>query len=59
MKAAKHELRGLIYYASVGVEGLHFPLMCLVNYKGFRIIAEALLPINKETIVYGSSHGGN
>eukprot|EP01128_Nolandella_sp_AFSM9_P005573 TRINITY_DN270_c0_g2_i2.p1 TRINITY_DN270_c0_g2~~TRINITY_DN270_c0_g2_i2.p1 ORF type:complete len:1572 (+),score=354.00 TRINITY_DN270_c0_g2_i2:505-5220(+) len=57
MKAAKNELRGLSYYSSVS-SLLHFPLTVLVDYKGFRVIAEALLPINKDTIVYGSSDGG-
>eukprot|EP01130_Rhizamoeba_saxonica_P008963 TRINITY_DN3633_c0_g2_i1.p1 TRINITY_DN3633_c0_g2~~TRINITY_DN3633_c0_g2_i1.p1 ORF type:complete len:1291 (+),score=227.82 TRINITY_DN3633_c0_g2_i1:61-3933(+) len=58
MKVAKHELKGLVYYSSLRIPDLHFPLMVLIDYKGHRIIAESLLPINKATIKYGSSNGG-
>lgn len=58
MKTGAHELRGLMHYSSLRVSGLHFPLMLVMDYKGFRLVAEALLPINKETICYGSSDGG-
>lgn len=37
---------------------MHFPLMALIDYKGYRISAISLLPINKDTLVYGSSDGG-
>lgn len=58
MKTGAHELRGIMHYSSLRVSGLHFPLMLVMDYKGFRLVAEALLPINKETIKYGSSDGG-
>eukprot|EP01130_Rhizamoeba_saxonica_P013730 TRINITY_DN5898_c0_g1_i1.p1 TRINITY_DN5898_c0_g1~~TRINITY_DN5898_c0_g1_i1.p1 ORF type:complete len:1374 (+),score=236.36 TRINITY_DN5898_c0_g1_i1:307-4428(+) len=58
MKAAKNELKGLIYYSSLRIPHLHFPLMVLIDYKGYRVIAESVLPITKETIIYGSSDGG-
>lgn len=58
MKTGAHELRGIMHYSSLRVSGLHFPLMLVMDYKGFRLVAEALLPINKETICYGSSDGG-
>lgn len=29
------------------------PLMALINYRGFRLVAISLLPINKSTIIYG------
>ena len=50
--------KGLIGYFNLSIEDLHFPLMALVDYLGFRLIAMSLLPINKNTIVYGSSDGG-
>lgn len=53
MKAAAHELKGLISYYSCNIEGLHFPLMALIDYKGFRVIAISILPINDNTICYG------
>lgn len=35
-----------------------FPLMALVDYRGFRLIAVSVLPISKQTIVYGSNDAG-
>jgi hypothetical protein len=32
--------------------------MCLVDYRGFRLIASSILPINHETIIYGSCDAG-
>ncbi|GAM20836.1 hypothetical protein SAMD00019534_040110 [Acytostelium subglobosum LB1] len=58
MKAAGHELKGLMSYYNARVEGLHHPLMTLIDYRGFRLVAMSLLPISGETIVYGSSDGG-
>ncbi|GAM26590.1 hypothetical protein SAMD00019534_097650 [Acytostelium subglobosum LB1] len=58
MKAAGHELKGLMSYYNARVDGLHHPLMALIDYRGYRLVAMSLLPINGETIVYGSSDGG-
>jgi hypothetical protein len=38
-KVAGNELRGLITYFNAGVPDLHVPLMALVDYLGFRLIA--------------------
>ena len=59
-KAAGHELRGLsqVYRSVSSIDGLHVPLCCLIDYRGFRLIAVARLPISKATIVYGSDDGG-
>jgi len=35
IKAANHELTGLITYMATGTPGLCFPLMALVDYKGY------------------------
>jgi hypothetical protein len=35
-KVAGHDLKGLIQYFNLGVDLLHFPLMVLVDYLGFR-----------------------
>jgi hypothetical protein len=56
MKAAAHELKGLIGYYSCNIPGLNFPLMALIDYKGFRVIAMSILPINAKTIKYGMSN---
>eukprot|EP00029_Vermamoeba_vermiformis_P005506 TRINITY_DN1931_c0_g1_i1.p1 TRINITY_DN1931_c0_g1~~TRINITY_DN1931_c0_g1_i1.p1 ORF type:complete len:1922 (+),score=411.10 TRINITY_DN1931_c0_g1_i1:83-5848(+) len=58
MKAAAHELKGLIGYYSCNIPGLNFPLMAMIDYKGFRVIAMSILPINSKTIKYGSSDAG-
>ena len=55
MKAAGHEMNGLIsYYNHLHGTELKIPLMALIDYRGYRLTAISLLPIAKETIVYGS-----
>eukprot|EP01113_Clastostelium_recurvatum_P028334 TRINITY_DN3429_c0_g1_i2.p1 TRINITY_DN3429_c0_g1~~TRINITY_DN3429_c0_g1_i2.p1 ORF type:complete len:2680 (+),score=686.41 TRINITY_DN3429_c0_g1_i2:120-8159(+) len=56
MKAGGHELKGLMRYCSH--EGIHVPLMALVDYRGFRLVAMSILPIGADSIVYGSCDGG-
>jgi hypothetical protein len=58
MKAAGHELKAIMEYMDCRVRGLHFPLIVLVDYRGYRLIAEPLLPVGEDTIVYGSADGG-
>ncbi|KYR00520.1 Histidine kinase A [Tieghemostelium lacteum] len=58
MKAAGHELKGLMSYYNCQIDGLHHPLMALIDYRGYRLVAMSLLPITNDTIVYGSSDGG-
>ena len=53
-KAAGNELRGLISYFNTGISDLNVPLMALVDYRGFRLIAMSILPVGEETIIYGS-----
>merc|ERR1712137_1168416 len=56
MKAAGHELKGVMRYAQC--DGLHVPLMAIIEYRGYRVVAESILPINSGTLCYGSSDGG-
>lgn len=58
MKAASNELLGLGAHLTTHTSGLNYPLMALIDYKGFRVIAITVLPIDKTTIQYGSSDGG-
>eukprot|EP01087_Luapelamoeba_hula_P009869 TRINITY_DN2581_c1_g2_i1.p1 TRINITY_DN2581_c1_g2~~TRINITY_DN2581_c1_g2_i1.p1 ORF type:complete len:1535 (+),score=206.50 TRINITY_DN2581_c1_g2_i1:470-4606(+) len=63
MKATAHEARGMtgyIYYslASVFPHTLSFPLFFVLDYKGYRLSACSLLPINNNTLVYGSADSG-
>jgi hypothetical protein len=47
-KVAGHELKSLNAYASAGmILGLNFALMCLIDYRGYRLIASSVLPISK------------
>lgn len=58
MKAAGHDLKGLMNCWNAAIPELHFPLMALIDYRGYRLGAISILPINKATIVYGSADGG-
>lgn len=57
-KVAGHELVGHTAYFNLGIPGLCLPLMALVDYMGFRLIAMSLLPISRSTLVYGTANGG-
>lgn len=46
-------------FKSAGIRDLRLPLLALIDYRGYRLCAVSLLPINKqETLVYGSADGG-
>jgi hypothetical protein len=57
-KVAGNELKGLISYFNTGILELRVPLMALVDYMGFRLVVMSLLPINNNTLVYGTSDAG-
>ena len=42
-----HELKGLMAYFSLEMEEVNFPLMTLVDYRGFRLVAISVLPVGK------------
>lgn len=54
-KAAGHDLKGSVHYANCGVTELHVPLIALIDYKGFRMSAQAFLPLGDNSMVYGSA----
>ena len=61
--AGNHELVGLSAYYRVistlrGV-GIHVPLACLIDYRGFRLWAVSRLPISSHTLILGSNDGGS
>lgn len=37
-----HELKGLMCYHNAKVEGLHVPLMALIDYRGIRLLAVSM-----------------
>eukprot|EP01125_Pyxidicula_operculata_P011063 TRINITY_DN3612_c0_g1_i6.p1 TRINITY_DN3612_c0_g1~~TRINITY_DN3612_c0_g1_i6.p1 ORF type:complete len:233 (+),score=33.32 TRINITY_DN3612_c0_g1_i6:38-700(+) len=51
MKVGGHELKGMIAYQQAEVPELHLPLMALIDYRGFRVVAISMLPINKKLIL--------
>jgi len=57
-KSAAHDLKGLTGFYNSNVEGLRYPLMTILDYRGFRLIALSLLPIEMKTIRYGSNTMG-
>lgn len=57
-KAAGHDMKSVVHYFEAGVEALRFPLMALIDYRGFRMTAQALLPLGKDSLKYGSSDAG-
>jgi len=65
MKAAGHELNGLraLYQAATaarrdgstsGLAGLLAPLMVVVDYRGWRVVAMCVVPVGDGTLCYGS-----
>jgi hypothetical protein len=57
-KAAGNELRGLMCYFNTSIPDLNVPLMALVDYRGFRLTAMSLLPVDTNTIIYGTFDAG-
>ena len=60
--AAGHELRGLDFFLSAvndcHIADLHVPMGATVDYRGFRLLAVALLPLHSNSLVIGSDDGG-
>eukprot|EP01105_Mastigella_eilhardi_P008800 TRINITY_DN2116_c0_g1_i3.p1 TRINITY_DN2116_c0_g1~~TRINITY_DN2116_c0_g1_i3.p1 ORF type:complete len:1509 (-),score=269.33 TRINITY_DN2116_c0_g1_i3:281-4252(-) len=54
-KSGLHELKSLTAWQSTEVAGLRYPLVALIDYKGFRVLALSLLPVNKSTLRCGSA----
>ena len=60
MKAAANDMLGLQSYYNSNVSGLHYPLMSIIDYRGFRLLAMTILPIKpKTTLLYGSRDAGH
>eukprot|EP00727_Mastigamoeba_balamuthi_P009543 m51a1_g5210 hypothetical protein (1212) ;mRNA; r:242382-246294 len=57
-KVASHDLKSLVHICNCWEPGINFPMMALVDYRGFRIVGMTLLPISTDTLVYGSQNAG-
>eukprot|EP01102_Stenamoeba_stenopodia_P006834 TRINITY_DN190_c0_g2_i1.p1 TRINITY_DN190_c0_g2~~TRINITY_DN190_c0_g2_i1.p1 ORF type:complete len:940 (-),score=153.29 TRINITY_DN190_c0_g2_i1:120-2939(-) len=58
IKAAAKEFSALSMFISVDCLFLCYPIMAMIDYKGYRVTVTPVLPIDKTTIVYGSNDGG-
>lgn len=57
-RVAGHDLLGFNCFVASNVEEINTPLVCLLDYRGFRLIAMSLLPIGRDTLAYGSDDAG-
>lgn len=57
-RVAGHDLLGYNCFVAAGIEEINTPLVCLLDYRGFRLVAMSLLPIGRDTLVYGSDDAG-
>lgn len=51
-KSAQHDLKSLAALDAARVPGLVVPLAATLDYRGFRLLALALLPVHAGTLVY-------
>ena len=52
-QVANQELKGLMCYFNLGLKDVFVPLMTLVDYRGFRLVAMSVLPVKKNSLIYG------
>jgi len=57
-KAAGHELKGVMSFHNCFLKNFHLPLMAIIDYRGFRVVAMSLLPIKDGRLIYGSDDCG-
>jgi hypothetical protein len=55
-KAAAHELKGIQAlidweFKGVGLFTIKFPLTAVIDYRGFRLVATTILPLNSSTSI--------
>jgi serine/threonine protein kinase/tetratricopeptide (TPR) repeat protein len=58
MKAAEHELKGGMAFLDCRIVNLRLPLMALIRYRGHCILAESIIPVGQDSLIYGSRDGG-
>ena len=57
-KVAGHELAAFNELVACQVNQLHVPLISLFTYGGYRVIVTCILPIDEQTLQFGSADGG-
>lgn len=59
-KAAKHEIRSLQELIACDVPHLFFPMLCIIDYLGLRLVCTSYISgIGSRSLVYGSQDGGH
>eukprot|EP01119_Soliformovum_irregulare_P004749 TRINITY_DN1583_c0_g2_i2.p1 TRINITY_DN1583_c0_g2~~TRINITY_DN1583_c0_g2_i2.p1 ORF type:complete len:871 (-),score=219.97 TRINITY_DN1583_c0_g2_i2:150-2762(-) len=58
MKAAKNDLKGMEAWNTTRVDGFNSPLIAVIDYKGYRMTAMSVLPLDSDTLKYGSDNAG-
>jgi hypothetical protein len=58
MKAAEHEIKGGMAYLDCRIVNLRLPLMALIRFRGQTILAESIIPVGNDSLIYGSRDGG-
>ena len=53
MKAASQEMISQCCLISSNLDKISFPLMCVIDFKGLRMMCTSLLPIDRSTLIYG------
>ena len=49
-KSFSHEIKSMESLLSCNITALHFPLMMICEYRGFKVMVITKLPINSETL---------
>ena len=57
-KACSHELKSINALLAARVPGLHLPLFALIDYRGCRMVAQSWMPIDGDTLSFGSADSG-
>lgn len=58
VKIAGHDIKSLNFFIGKNDFSVGFPLMTMVDYKGYRVLACSQLPIGGNTLRYGSENAG-
>ena len=56
----EHILKSFLFliFSSLAQNDINLPMMALVDYRGFRLIAMSVLPIKGKSLIYGSKDAG-
>ena len=57
-KAAGNDLRCVQHYLNTHTKGLNVAMQALIDFRGFRLLAQAVLPLASGSLVMGTNDGG-